>query len=84
MKNIQVVFLFVFGNLSSCCDKDVMSLTECETKCLISQDQGNGTMNSAKYFFDPQEKKCKLARWTGSDALFPFDSLEECENCGCK
>jgi Kunitz/Bovine pancreatic trypsin inhibitor domain len=83
MKQIQFLFLFVFLAFLSCCDKDTL-LTECERKCAISQDQGNGTDNAAKYFFDPKEKKCKFGRWTGSDSLKPFDSLEECQNCGCE
>jgi Kunitz/Bovine pancreatic trypsin inhibitor domain len=83
MKKIQFLFIFLFGALSACCDKDALP-TECEMKCAITQDQGNGSINAARYFFDPIEKKCKLGRWTGSETLKPFESLEECENCGCK
>lgn len=83
MQKIQVLFLIVFLAFSFCCDKDTLQ-TECEKKCSISQEQGNGVANTAKYFFDPKEKKCKLGRWTGSDALEPFDSLEACEACGCE
>ncbi len=83
MNPIQILSLCIFLAFSSCCDKDVLQ-TECEKKCSIRPEQGNGTANAGRYFFDPIEKKCNLGRWTGSDTLKPFESLEECEACGCK
>jgi len=83
MRFVMLLFLVAFCFFSSCCDKEALP-TECEVKCSIKQEQGNDTINAANYFFDPKEKKCKLSRWTGSDTLIPFNSLEECENCGCK
>ena len=82
MKNVQIFFLTIFGILSACCHEE--SQTECEIKCSITQEDGNGDLNGARYFFDPKEKKCKLGRWTGSDNLKPFETLEECEACGCE
>lgn len=84
MTPVPVLFLFIFLVFSSCCDKDDVWQTECEKKCSIRPEQGNETANAGRYFFDPVEKKCKLGRWTGSDTLKPFESLDECEACGCK
>lgn len=79
-----VIILASLLTVASCCKKEENVPTECEIKCSITQEDGNGGLNGARYFFDPKEKKCKLGRWTGSDKLKPFETLEECEACGCE
>lgn len=58
--------------------------TECDIKCSITPYDGTGETNGAGFFFDKKEKKCKKTRWTGSESLEPFQTLAECEACGCK
>jgi hypothetical protein len=37
-----------------------------------------------KYYFDPVEEKCKQFTWGGMGGIVPFQTLEECEACGCE
>ncbi len=85
MKLIQIFcLLLALFFLSSCCDKEEESLTECQTKCNLLPDSGGGIATISKYYFDKNEKKCKFFIWKGNGGVIPFETLEECESCGCE
>ena len=74
---------FVLGMvlIFSCNDEDskIMACPECS---LIPNE---GPCNAAfvRYYFDTAENKCKEFTWGGCDGVVPFETLEECEGCGC-
>jgi hypothetical protein len=57
---------------------------ECLTKCSQKGEAGPCKALIKKYYFDPTEKKCKEFIWGGCDGVVPFQTLEECQSCGCK
>lgn len=87
MKQILFLIIFLtFYSFSSCCDKQEENPTECELNCALEPDPGClGTGTIAKYYFDKTEKKCKVFIWGGCDGVgvVPFETLQECESCGC-
>lgn len=83
MKQIQIVFLLL-AFLSSCCDKVEESPTECHLIRVFEPNEGEGIATIAKYYFDKNEKKCKFFIWKGDGGVIPFETLAECEACGCE
>ena len=85
MKNLRNLLLsiFVFTYIS-CCDKTDMPLTVCEEHCALEPQVGPCNAAIPKYYFDKTEKKCKAFIWGGCAGVVPFETLEECESCGCK
>ena len=57
---------------------------ECQTKCSQVGETGPCKALFKKYYFDKTEKKCKEFIWGGCDGVVPFQTLEECQSCGCK
>ncbi len=51
--------------------------------CDLEPDQGLCEAAIPKYYFDQEEKKCKVFIWGGCGGVVPFGTLEECEECGC-
>jgi len=66
------LILFLFA-----CEKN-----EC-VKCDLEPDPGLGKAHFPKYYFDKEEQKCKEFIWGGYDGVVPFDTIEECQSCGC-
>jgi len=56
--------------------------TACDA-CDLEPDPGFCRAIVPKYYFDKNENKCKEFIWGGCLGVVPFDSLEECEACGC-
>jgi Kunitz/Bovine pancreatic trypsin inhibitor domain len=57
---------------------------ECQTKCSQVGETGSCKALFKKYYFDKTEKKCKEFIWGGCEGVVPFQTLEECQSCGCK
>lgn len=51
--------------------------------CNLEPDPGVCEAYIPKYYFDKEENKCKEFIWGGCDGVVPFDTLKECEECGC-
>jgi len=69
----------------------LMTLTQCKKENMKSERCNlvpyAGSCNAAfpKYYFDKNEKKCKVFIWGGCGGVVPFDTKEECEKqCDCK
>lgn len=65
----------------------IFSLSSCEEKescgrCDMEADPGLCTAAIVKYYYDQEEGECKSFTWGGCGD-FPFDTLEECKECGC-
>lgn len=87
MKQIQAfILLLAFCTFSSCCDKEEGNPTVCELNCTLEPNSGKCLGAFSKYYFDKTEKKCKVFTWGGcdGDGVVPFETLEECESCGCE
>ncbi|MBL7815919.1 MAG: BPTI/Kunitz domain-containing protein [Saprospiraceae bacterium] len=57
---------------------------ECEAKCKQVGDAGPCLAAFKRYYFDATERKCKEFTWGGCNGVVPFETLEECQSCGCK
>lgn len=79
-----IFFLSLLSIFSSCCKKGENTPTECEQNCVLEPQVGFGNAAIPKYYFDSIEKKCKQFIWGGGGGVVPFQTLEECEACGCE
>lgn len=69
--------------LSFCCKQEALNPTQCEQKCALEPQVGPCNAAFRKYYFDQTEKKCKEFTWGGCAGVVPFETLEECQACGC-
>ena len=76
----RLIVLTVLMTASSCTKQN----EECQTKCNQTPDSGPFLAAFRKYYYDKTEKKCKEFIWGGCNGVVPFQTLEECQNCGCK
>ncbi len=77
MKTPTILFILSLLFLGLACKKDACPNCEMEPQV--------GPCNAAfvRYYFDQEEGKCKEFSWGGCGTV-PFETLEECEECGCK
>jgi hypothetical protein len=80
-KNLITVGLFFSIMLFTTCQKEPIVQ---DTRCSLMPDPGLCEAYRPKYYFDQREKKCKVFIWGGCAGVVPFETLEECESCGCK
>lgn len=52
--------------------------------CALVPDAGPCNAIAIRYYYDPRDKKCKPFTWGGCGGVVPFNTLEECKDCGCK
>lgn len=83
MKHLANLAILLIFNILYACGEEGEPLSECAVKC--AQEPEVGPCNAAfpKYYYDPVEKKCKQFTWGGCGGSVPFQTLEECEGCGC-
>ncbi len=55
-----------------------------DKRCDLRPDAGDCNAAFPKFYFDQTEKKCKEFIWGGCDGAVPFNTIEECEKCGCQ
>lgn len=82
---MKKLFLFAIATLffTSCIDKVEITDDTCSQRCDQPADPGICQAAFTRYYFDPVDKKCKPFTWGGC-GTFPFQTLQECENCGCQ
>ena len=51
--------------------------------CDLEPETGPCRALISKFYFDKDDKKCKEFSWGGCNGVVPFETLEECEACGC-
>lgn len=81
MRTFFLVMIITSMISSSNCTKQN---DECRTKCSQIGETGPCKAYLKKYYYDETEKKCKEFIWGGCEGVVPFQTLEECQNCGCK
>lgn len=77
---IFIVAIAVLTTTSNCTKQN----EECLTKCSQVGVAGSCKALIKKYYYDKTEKKCKEFIWGGCHGVVPFQTLEECQSCGCK
>lgn len=66
-------------NVSSVSDNDYRALLEnMDERCNLKPDSGNCKAKFPRYFFDIEDRLCKVFYWGGCDGTVPFDTLDEC------
>jgi Kunitz/Bovine pancreatic trypsin inhibitor domain len=78
------LLLLILCSFSSGCDKKDDDPTECEQNCNLEPEVGPCNAAFPRYYYDKTEKKCKQFTWGGCAGVVPFETMEECESCGCK
>ncbi len=71
----------IFLSLLISCDKE----EDCKKseRCDLVPDPGLCQAYITKYYFDKTDGKCKEFIWGGCNGVVPFDTVEECKQCGC-
>lgn len=69
---------------ATCCreETDIPSPVQ-PVACTLVPDAGMCNAAFVRYYFDPKEKKCKPFVWGGCGGVVPFQTLQECQDCGC-
>lgn len=89
MKNTLLLLLATALLSSATCsqqdtDPEPKPVIEPTPLCLLVPDAGVCNAAFVRYYFDPREKKCKPFTWGGCGGIVPFNTLQECKDCGCK
>tara|TARA_B100001057_G_C22270643_1_gene726806 strand:+ start:304 stop:534 length:231 start_codon:yes stop_codon:yes gene_type:complete len=70
---ILTLLLFTFSSCNKSCPS-----------CELNPETGPCYAAITKYYYDSEEGKCKEFTYGGCGGTVPFDSMEECLECGCK
>jgi len=74
--SMSVVFL------SSCGEDDDQVGSNCPA-CVMAPEPGPCLAAIPRFYWDEEEQMCKEFVWGGCGD-FPFETLEECQNCDCR
>ena len=84
-----IITVFYLGGCKCCSKKSAEKMaidstaSVCKSKCDMVPDPGTCKAMIPKYYFDKKEGKCKEFSWGGCLGVVPFQTLDECEKCGC-
>lgn len=81
---LSISLLIALLTLSLACKKEG-EIIECGTclNCDLEPNVGPCNAYFIKYYFDKVEGKCKEFGYGGCGGTVPFETLEDCEACGC-
>jgi len=85
MKQIIISLVLLFLSLmflQSCNKQDDNQLGINCPACTMAPDPGDCEAAIIRFYWDEAEQTCKEFTWGGCGD-FPFETLEECQNCGC-
>lgn len=57
---------------------------ECFVECRLEPQSGMCLAAIPKYYFNWETHQCEQFLWGGCHGVVPFETLEECEACGCR
>ena len=69
---ILTLLIFTFSSCNKSCPS-----------CDLKPEIGPCYAAITKYYYDSEEEKCKEFTYGGCAGTVPFDSMEECLECGC-
>ena len=53
-------------------------------RCRLSPEVGPCKAAFVRYYYDRPEGLCKSFVWGGCNGVVPFETLEQCQQCGCR
>ncbi|KAA9338374.1 proteinase inhibitor I4 serpin [Hymenobacter busanensis] len=53
-------------------------------KCSLQPDPGVCNAYMPRYYYDTGDGRCKEFIWGGCGGVVPFQTLQECKDCGCE
>ncbi|WP_400193736.1 BPTI/Kunitz domain-containing protein [Hymenobacter sp. B81] len=63
-------------------ESDQCPQPELPKRCLLKPDPGVCNAAMPRYYYDPVDKRCKEFIWGGCGGIVPFQTLQECKDCG--
>ncbi|KUG09024.1 BPTI/Kunitz domain-containing protein [Solirubrum puertoriconensis] len=79
MKSICYAFLLLSAGLAGCAKE--RSLPK---QCTLEPETGPCKALMPRYFYNQKTQRCEQFIWGGCGGLVPFQTLEECLDCGCE
>lgn len=80
LRLVDLVLPLAFLTLTACHEEWM----ECQTRCAAEPDTGPCDAAFVRYYFDQDVDECREFLWGGCDGTVPFETLEECKECGCE
>ncbi|OON69030.1 BPTI/Kunitz domain-containing protein [Hymenobacter sp. CRA2] len=80
MKQIYYALLLSCGTLLGC-EKKERVLPE---QCRLEPNAGPCMAAMPKYYYNPKNGRCEQFIWGGCGGVVPFQTLQECKDCGCE
>lgn len=83
MKHAYYALLLLFSAcLLSCEEKEAERVLPAQ--CRLEPDPGLCLAAFAKYYYNPKTGRCEQFTWGGCGGVVPFQTLQECKDCGCE
>lgn len=81
---ISLLVLTAFGLFLNSC-RESRPWTFLEENCQLTPDAGDCEAAIKKYYYDPEDRKCKEFVWGGCEGTVPYDELIPCQKaCECE
>lgn len=80
MKNTLLIFFILI--LATACNSGAERVN-CPA-CDLVPESGMCQAAFPRYYYDHEDKECKVFTWGGCNGVVPFETLEACEQCGCE
>jgi hypothetical protein len=85
MKNLlSFVLAASFLILAVSCEKECCVTNPCTKNCNLIPNVGPCNAAIIKYHFNTQTMQCDSFIWGGCAGVVPYQTLKDCQNCGCK
>jgi hypothetical protein len=84
LSQIIILFLLITGSCNYECDESSSCIkSECETNCDLTLNEGPCNLFITKYYYNRVTMKCDSFIWGGCQGVVPFETLKDCQTCGC-
>jgi hypothetical protein len=80
MKSTCYAILLLFSAPLLSCKKD-QPLPE---QCRLEPNAGPCMAAMPKFYYNQKTKRCEQFTWGGCGGVVPFQTLQECQDCGCE
>lgn len=80
----MVALCLIVSMAGSACKKDDGHQASADKRCDLGPDPGICNAVIPRYYYDKDEKRCKLFNWGGCAEIQPFATEAECLTCKCR
>jgi hypothetical protein len=81
---MKYILTLAIALLFSCSkEKSTTINNPCITNCNLIPAAGNCKAAITKYYYNQQTNQCDSFNWGGCNGAVPFNTYQECLNCGC-